>query len=573
MELTKNQKIVGISLGGVVAYLLYRKKAKLQSHRADGPMGPVQVVVPVPTNAGTGAIANVLGNILPTAHTDLVGKALGQTPLVIQNGRMAPTRISTIADIQHALNFLKICGTTPLKDSGVLDAPTAACLKAFQSISQIPVTGLDDPTTKFTLESAITKAAISLAAPAILANPAVTSAPAVNPTIATERDLQRGLNVLGASPKLKEDGKIGPVTTAAIKAFQVIHGLTADGLAGPQTKAAIATAMTTPAPAVSPVDVAAHGDFGYVAPPPPPIPHPSMPGFMGAGGGGYMPVIPPQREGWRHRPAPPTPQGFLGGIQQQLQGIPGVPNPPITGLNSWERWQQVHPGTPRSDYDNWWAQYGHAGATINGDFGDFGFHSSPGAHVTLGPRGMRGRAFALGVPYDEEVALVETVDDDGNPVQFNGDEIREMEDRAVHNAHHAANDAIMRGDRRFEHAEIGPGTPPLVGEHRREESHPGVHRGIFDRFRGFFGFGQRGPRPSLDTNPYIPPPATPPVVNWDPFAVDTAPAAERWSPDDLRRREELHGRGYRPAPPIEPGRPAPPVFDQATPPAPPPLRR
>ena len=217
-----------------------------------------------------------------------------------------------------------------------------------------------------------------------------------------------------------------------------------------------------------------------------------------------------------------------------------------------------------------------------GDFGDFGFHSSPGAHVTLGPRGMRGRAFALGVPVevDEDVVML---DDDGNPVSFNGETVRDLEERAIHNAHHAANEAIMRGDRRFEHAEIGPGAPPLAGEHRRDErrvyERGGVRRGFFDGFRGWFGLHHRRedgrPIAAVDANPYIPPPATPPVMNWDPFAVDavTAPAVDRWHPDDIRRHEELERRDFRPAPPIEPGRPAAPIIDHATPPAPPPPRR
>lgn len=567
MQLTRNQKIVGVSLAGVVGWLFYRKKVKLQSHRAETPTGPVQVVVPVATSAGTGAIANVLGNILPTAHADLVGKALGQIPMVIQNGRLAPTRISTIADMQHALSFLKICGTVPLKDSGVLDPPTVACIKAFQTLMSLPLTGLDDSTTKMALESAITKSAISTTAPAILAHPSVVSPPTVNPTIATERDLQRGLNVLGASPKLKEDGKIDPVTIAAIKAFQVVHGLLADGLASPQTKAAIATAMQgPPATAVASTPLAS-GDFGYVAPPPPPVAHPSIPGFMGAGMA--QGIGQPYTQGFREFPPSPGRLGI------------GQPPPPNMGdpayMRSWERWQQVHPGSSRHDYDNWCTQYGMLpGAAINGDFGFA--HPHGGGFRS----GARGRAFALGVPVevDEDVVML---DDDGNPVSFNGETVRDLEERAVHNAHHAANDAIMRGDRRFEHADIGPGAPPLAGEHRRDEGrvqgHGGARFGFLDRFRGWFGLHHRRedgrPIAAVDANPYIPPAATPPVMNWDPFAVDvvTAPAVDRWHPDDIRRHEELERRDFRPAPPIEPGRPAAPIVDHATPPAPPPPRR
>lgn len=54
------------------------------------------------------------------------------------------------------------------------------------------------------------------------------------------RDLQIALNQLGADPRLEEDGRYGPGTEAAVKAFQRSQKLKVDGVAGPATRAVIA---------------------------------------------------------------------------------------------------------------------------------------------------------------------------------------------------------------------------------------------------------------------------------------------------------------------------------------------
>lgn len=58
--------------------------------------------------------------------------------------------------------------------------------------------------------------------------------------------LQARLNAHGA--KLKEDGNFGPVTLAAVKAFQKAKGLTADGVVGAKTWAALNKAPFAGAP-------------------------------------------------------------------------------------------------------------------------------------------------------------------------------------------------------------------------------------------------------------------------------------------------------------------------------------
>ncbi len=64
--------------------------------------------------------------------------------------------------------------------------------------------------------------------------------------------VQAKLNSLGANPQLVVDGSNGPKTTAAVKAFQNAKGLTADGIVGPMTLAALglsgSSATSTPVP-------------------------------------------------------------------------------------------------------------------------------------------------------------------------------------------------------------------------------------------------------------------------------------------------------------------------------------
>ena len=66
--------------------------------------------------------------------------------------------------------------------------------------------------------------------------------------------VQANLNVLHTSdPALVVDGRNGPKTIGAVKLFQMQHGLTVDGIAGPLTKAAIAQALAGQPPARSTV--------------------------------------------------------------------------------------------------------------------------------------------------------------------------------------------------------------------------------------------------------------------------------------------------------------------------------
>jgi peptidoglycan hydrolase-like protein with peptidoglycan-binding domain len=130
-----------------------------------------------------------------------------------------------------------------------------------------------------------------------------------NPTIL---HLQHYLNVLGvASPPLVEDGVNGPKTIATVKSFQHAHGLKVDGIAGPQTNDALATALSQMPGAPPPTQM-----------PPPPAPTASMP---------WRPAI----QSIPASPAPVAPGlNTLRDVQHALNVL-GVASPPLVedGVN------------------------------------------------------------------------------------------------------------------------------------------------------------------------------------------------------------------------------------------------
>src|SRR5271157_1732815 len=216
------------------------------------------------------------------------GKAQPTAIITTPTGASSVT-IGSIKDVQRALNTL---GYTPrLAEDGVTGPKTAANVRVFQSKMGLAVDGNAGPAVKAALSTALTQlaganspvgavvvatmnpaatGAVSSTVAAVqaqldslqastspigtTANPAdldnVTYKPttAINPANAlsmSNAEIQGNLNLLGASPPLTVDGNLGPMSVAAIKAFQTAHGLTADGIAGAQTKTGIYIAVHT----------------------------------------------------------------------------------------------------------------------------------------------------------------------------------------------------------------------------------------------------------------------------------------------------------------------------------------
>ena len=258
----------GIGLAAYGIYELFFKKPSFQTHTTSGPNGQIlHVRTPVTSNitpAQATGIPNkqVLPGTPPAVAVNVPGQGIVHAPpnsvtvttigvqpppfIITPTGASTAT-IATTKDVQRALNAL---GYTPrLTEDGIIGPNTIANIKQFQSSSGIAVTGSADAATKSALAAALSGLSSSQNA-ATIAQATFTGPPDISHIVV--KDVQHMLNVLGTSPPLVEDGKIGPKTVAAIKSFQTTHGLPVDGIAGDPLKTALAIAFQTTTGSPSP---------------------------------------------------------------------------------------------------------------------------------------------------------------------------------------------------------------------------------------------------------------------------------------------------------------------------------
>lgn len=271
--------ILALAAGGL-AYEKFKKPA-YQSQAVLGPGGvQLHVVTPIapdvtpsqrtgvptppapkpalhPAHAPAPAVAQVVpgqGTVYapPKMVDTSTPGSFQMAPIIVSPTGSSSVAIGSVLDIQKALNCL---GFVPrLKEDGKFGPATSSNIRAFQGKNGLAVDGNAGPATKAGLSNAL--AAFISSGPSTVtvaesAQSAVTAGKA-SPVV-TARDVQHALNLLGAKPPLLEDGKPGPKTVAGIRSFQLSHGLTVDGVAGPKTKAALAIAVQAP--------VAAAGQF------------------------------------------------------------------------------------------------------------------------------------------------------------------------------------------------------------------------------------------------------------------------------------------------------------------------
>lgn len=288
------QSVNVIGTGGVPIKVTTPVPTTVTQEQATGvPKAPPVKHSPVPTTVPGKGVTYAPPN---TIQVNSSGEVLQPAPIIVSPAGASSIAVGSVKDVQHALNTLGYC-KPPLKEDGKLGPMTSACVRAFQGKNHLPVDGNAGPATRAALSAALTQLAggnsavgavvqagnpasgqVSVpyspksqtqlgqydTAPNRAVKPPAKIPPAYSTQTQTElgpydtapnragqtvdtkpalamttAQIQHALNLTGASPKLQEDGKLGPRSVAAIKSFQAAHGLVPDGVAGPKTKTAL----------------------------------------------------------------------------------------------------------------------------------------------------------------------------------------------------------------------------------------------------------------------------------------------------------------------------------------------
>lgn len=134
-----------------------------------------------------------------------------------------------VSELQKLLYDLKYEITV----DGIYGNETVKNVKQFQQDHQLPVTGIVTPAVFGTIEAAAAQPKVP--EKKFISGAFLKKGNSGGAVIA----LQKALNKQGANPEVKVDGVFGNGTLAALKAFQKKNKLEADGIAGPQTFAAL----------------------------------------------------------------------------------------------------------------------------------------------------------------------------------------------------------------------------------------------------------------------------------------------------------------------------------------------
>ncbi|HEV7751343.1 MAG TPA: peptidoglycan-binding protein [Baekduia sp.] len=195
--------------------------SRARSHRRRQAAAARIIALPKAATARISAALIAAGLVGQTAP--LVGAAqAAQTTTVGGQTLHSGSRGARVAAAQRALGIAA---------DGVFGRATRSAVRAFQRAHGLTVDGRIGPQTSSALGLAATTSTRTAASTAS-ASTTSTTATLPTPPAATTRAVQQALG-------LAADGVFGPQTRAAVRAYQRSHGLTVDGIVGPQTLGAL----------------------------------------------------------------------------------------------------------------------------------------------------------------------------------------------------------------------------------------------------------------------------------------------------------------------------------------------
>jgi peptidoglycan DL-endopeptidase CwlO len=190
-----------------------------RSHRRRQAAAARIIALPKAATARISAALIAAGLVGQTAP--LVGAAqAAQTTTVGANTLHSGSRGTAVAAAQRALG---------IPADGVFGRATRSAVRAFQRAHGLTVDGRIGPQTSAALGLGATTSTRAVASTIAATS---TTAKLPTPPAATTRAVQQALG-------LAADGVFGPQTRAAVLAYQRSHGLTVDGIVGPQTLGAL----------------------------------------------------------------------------------------------------------------------------------------------------------------------------------------------------------------------------------------------------------------------------------------------------------------------------------------------